>query len=169
MQKNQVPDHALTLHLKAPDGSTAPYLRISVGAPVIEPRNGDLALAVTLSVVWGVNRPTEDNEIRMPLHGKFAQDPPQPPSPIKRETQIFRFPSRFRNWYLCERDGAEWSLEVEDPTCKDSCPICSGETNAIAVLGLPIGIREERPAEAESTFKLGRTRSLGVLSLPGTP
>jgi hypothetical protein len=38
----------------------------------------------------------------------------------------------------------------------DSCPICTGEASAIAVLALPVGGREERPGEYKSEFKLCR-------------
>jgi hypothetical protein len=134
---NQHANDALTLYLNATDESV---LRISVGAPAIDSRNGDPVVTVTLSVSWGSN--------------KLAQDQTQAPPPT--ETKLLRFPSRFRNWYLCERDGAEWSLEVDDPTCTDSCPICTGKAAAIAVLGLPVDGREERPEEYRSQFKLCR-------------
>jgi len=137
MQPNQNANDALTLYVNATDDAV---LRISVGAPVIEQRNGDDVLTVTLSVSWGAN--------------KIAQDLTQAPPPT--ETKLLRFPSRFRNWYLCERDGAEWSLEVDDPTRMDSCPICTEEASAIAVLGLPVGGREERPEECKSEFKFCR-------------
>jgi hypothetical protein len=162
MQPNQITDNALTLYLKSTDDSAAPYLRISLGAPAIEPRNGDPVLTVTLSVTWGSNRPTEDNTNKMRLHGKLGQDLTQGPSPT--EAQLFRFPSRFRNWYLCERDGAEWSLEVDDPTCTDACPICSGDASAIAVLRLPVGKTEEKPGEYASEFKLCRSVRLAAVS-----
>src|SRR5437016_11465466 len=151
--KNQVADHALTLHV-GDDAGCAP-LRIVVDPPEIEQRDGVPVLTITLSVVWGTNRPKRH----------LAQEQPrQTLSATKREPQSFSVPSRFRNWYLCERDGAEWSLEVDDPTFKDSCPICSEQAGAIAVLGLPIDTREDRSGESESRFKLCRPLTLGALS-----
>jgi hypothetical protein len=160
--QNQVADPALTLHV-GDDSGCAP-LRIVVGPPAIEQRDGVPVLTITLSVVWGTNRPKRDNARRLRLHGTLAQELSRTHSVTSREPQVFVVPSRFRNWYLCERDGAEWSLEVDDPTFKDSCPICSGKAGAIAVLGLPIDTREERSGESESRFKLCRPITLGALS-----
>jgi hypothetical protein len=157
MQHNPVADHALTLHVG--DNSDC---SIIVDPPAIEHKDGVPVLTITLSVVWGTNRPTRDSARRLRLHGNLAQElQRQTHSVTQREPQSFPVPSRFRNWYLCGRDGAEWSLEVDDPTFKDSCPVCSGQAAAIAVLGLPIDTLEERSGESVSRFKLCRPLSLG--------
>jgi hypothetical protein len=162
MQK-QIGDHALTLHV-GNDAGSAP-LRIIVDPPAIEQRDGGPVLTITLSVVWGSNHARRDGTRRLRLHGHLANELPRPTlSLVKRESQTLRVPSRFRNWYLCERDGAEWSLEVGDPTLNDSCPICGGQSGAIAVLGLPIDTREETSEESVSRFKLCRPLTLGALS-----
>jgi hypothetical protein len=163
MQQSQVADHALTLHI-GDDSDCAP-LRIVVDPPAIEQKDGVPVLTITLSVVWGTNRPQRDHASRLRLQGNLAQELlGHTHSVTKPEAQSFRVPSRFRNWYLCDRDGAEWSLEVDDPTLKDSCPICSGRAGAIAVLGLPIDTREEKSEESVSRFKLCRPLSFSSLS-----
>jgi hypothetical protein len=161
MQQNQVADHALTFHIG--DSDCAP-LRIVVDPPAIEEKDGVPVLTITLSVVWGANRPKRDHASRLRLHRNPAQEPAGQTHSVTGEAQSFRVPSRFRNWYLCDRDGAEWSLEVDDPAFKDSCPICSGQAGAIAVLGLPIDTRDERSGESVSRFKLCRPLSLSSLS-----
>jgi len=160
MQQNQVADHALTLYV-GDDSDCAP-LRIVVDPPAIEHKDGVPVLTITLSVVWGSNRAQRDSASRLRLNGNLAQELlGQTHSDTKREPHSFPVPSRFRNWYLCERDGAEWSLEVDDPTSKDPCPICGGQAAAIAVLGLPIAMREEKSGESVSRFKLCRPLSMG--------
>ena len=154
MQENQIGDHALTLHVKAGSDPAVPDLRLVVDAPTIQLSDGSPVLTITLSVTWG-----SENQTR--LHDEVAQQlPRQTPSLLTLEAQP-RPTSRFRHWYLCQRDGAEWSLEVDDPTHKDSCPICSGEASAIAVLALPNHQREETQRESQSKFTL--RRSLGAL------
>ena len=163
MQQNHVADHALTLHI-GDDSDRAP-LRIVVDPPAIEQKDGVPVLTIMLSVVWGTNRQQRDQASRLRLQGNLVQELLGLTHSVnKPEAQSFRVPSRFRNWYMCERDGAEWSLEVDDPTFKDSCPICSGQAAAIAVLGLPIDTGEQKSEESVSRFKLCRSLSTGSLS-----
>jgi hypothetical protein len=165
MQKNQIADHALTLHIKSGNDGAAPYLRLVVDAPTIQSIEGSAVFTITLSVMSGSNDSKPDNKSQRDLPGKRAQQPPRPtPLFLTREPHPFPLPSRFRNWYLCQRDGAEWSLEVGDPTRKDSCPICSEEVSAIAIIRLPLDTGKETQGASESELTVCRSASSGARS-----
>ncbi len=156
MQQNQLSDHALTLHVTAGDDSALPVLRLVIGTPTLQTSDGSPVLTISLSVIWRRQQGTQ-------LHDRLAQElTQQAPSLPTRDGQPFRLPSRFRTWYLCERDGAEWSLEVDDPTHRDSCPICGSQASAIAVVGLPLDTSEETRHESE--YRLTLRRTLDALS-----
>ena len=156
MQQNQIADQALTLHVTAGDDSALPVLRLVVGTPTIQSSDGSPVLTISLSLIWRRQQDTQ-------LHDRPAQElTRQAPSFPTQDAKPFRLPSRFRNWYLCERDKAEWSLEVDDPIHKDSCPICGSEASAIAVVGLPLDTSEE--TQRESEYRLTLRRTLDALS-----
>jgi hypothetical protein len=156
MQESQLADHALTIHVS----SARPHLRIDIQPPAIEQRNGGDVLTIGVFVTWESNDDTSDRENPMVAEDASDQLAPDPEWFPGRVPPLFRVPTRFRKWYLCEADGAEWSSEVDDPTVKDSCPICGAASGPIAVLGLPFDLR---PMPKGKEFKLRLCRSLGTL------
>src|SRR5436305_1466950 len=137
MQESQIADHALTIHIN----SSRPHLRIDIDPPAIEQRNGDQVLTIGLSMTWESNADKSDR--KNPSRREDASEQQAPDSELfpDRVPPLFPMPTRFRNWYLCATDGAEWSAEVDDPIVSDSCPICGAASGPIAVLGLPLDLR----------------------------
>jgi hypothetical protein len=155
MQNTGLAGHALTIHIN----SARPQLRIAIDPPAIEHRNGDVVLTIGLSMTWESNDAKSGGENPMGRDSTSDELAPESESFPCQGPPLFPVPTRFRNWYLCARDGAEWSVEVDDPTMQDSCPICGTASSAIAVLGLPLDLGS-RSKGAESKLKL--CRSLGT-------
>ncbi len=145
---------ALTLHLG--NDSQHSRLRIVVDAPVIESRNGTPVPTVGISIAWESNRPRPDHASAVPLHESFASEVVGSAEPLIPREVPLSMPSRFMNWYLCEIDGTKWSVEVDDPLAKASCPACERQVNPIAMLGLPLDKGPEKPRKSECRFKLCR-------------
>jgi hypothetical protein len=155
MQDTGLGSHALTIHLD----SARPQLRIAIDPPAIERRNGEVVLTIGLSITWESNHAKSEEENSMGRDSTSRERVPEPEPSPRPVPPLVPVPTRFRNWYLCARDGAEWSDEVDDPTIQDSCPICGAASSAIAVLGLPFDLGSKAKG-AESKLKL--CRSLGT-------
>ncbi len=152
MQQSQA-EHALTIHVN----SSRPNLRIDIDPPSVEERDGELVLTMGLLMIWestdtkpDSERRTEVDEANEDATSNRMTSPPVDP--------LFPVSTRFRNWYLCPKDGAEWSIEVDDPTSEDSCPICGATNAATAVLRLPL---DTRPRPQETKSKLTLCKGLG--------
>ncbi len=146
-------ERALTIHFN----SARPNLRIDIEPPEVEERNGELVLTIGMSMTWE----SDDTKLESERGTQADATSSLMTTPAPRLDALSPVSSRFRNWYLCPKDGAEWSIEGDVPATEDSCPICGATRRASAILRLPPNVRQE-PQGTKS--KLTLRKGLGYLN-----
>ncbi len=130
------------------------HVEVAIDTPAIEVKDGNVLFTMTISMTREFKH--KGGNVQKELQPEDARQSKSELSwPNAREGSAM--PSLFRLWYLCETDGAEWSIIDDNPISKSLCPKCDTLNSPIAIVSLPA----EAASSDKTVSKFRMFRNLG--------